>query len=350
MRVATTVAFALLPFVSLFALAARAESPTAPTILERSVYLMGTRARLVLLAPDRAAGLRRLETMVESLEQTEAELSTWRTDSALSAVNRQPIGRPLGLPATVCGLWGELTAWHLATNGAFDPALGALSEAWGLREAGRRPSPGDLAAARAITGLTHFRFEASACRVTRLVDVTLDAGAFGKGEALRRLLLLPGWAGWWMVDLGGQIAVSGAPPTGAWPIAIAHPGRRAEIAMEVALAGGSLATSGASERSYEIEGGMVAHILDSRTGRPLYRSESVTVWHEDALTADILSTALYVLGSKAGLRYADEHGVAALFLAPVARGARSAVTLLASSAFRRRFQTVAHAADDRSQR
>ena len=347
MRVATTVAFALLPFVSLFATGVTASSPT---ILERSVYLMGTRARLLLLAPDRAAGLRRLEAMVESLEQTEAELSTWRTDSALSAVNRQPIGKPLGLPATICALWGELTAWHRATNGAFDPALGALSDAWGLREAGRRPAPGDLAAARAATGLTYFRFEASACRVTRLVDVTLDAGAFGKGEALRRLHLLPGWAGWWMVDLGGQIAVSGARPAGAWPIAIAHPERRAEIAIEIALAGGSLATSGASERSYDIEGGMATHILDPRTGRPLYRSESVTVWHEDALTADILSTALYVLGSKAGLRFADEHGVAALFLAPAAHGARSAVTLLASPAFRQRFPTVAHAADDRSRR
>ena len=347
MRDATPVACALLSCVSLFAPSVTASTPT---VLERSVYLMGTRARLVLLAPDRAAGLRRLEAMVASLEQTEAELSTWRSDSALSAVNRQPIGQALELPATVCALWGELTSWHRATNGAFDPALGALSEAWGLRAAGRRPSPGDLAAARAVTGLTHFRFEASSCQVTRLVDVTLDAGAFGKGEALRRLLLLPGWAGWWMVDLGGQIAVSGAPPAGNWPIAIAHPGRRADIAMEVALAGGSLATSGASERSFEIEGGMVTHILDPRTGRPLYRSESVTVWHEDALTADILSTALYVLGSKAGLRYAHAHGVAALFLAPAARGSRSAVTLLASPAFRRRFPSVAPSADDSSQR
>ena len=334
MKVATIVAFALLPFLS-------GVTASTPTIVERTVYLMGTRARLVLLATDRAAGLRRLEAMVESLEQTEAELSTWRTDSVLSAVNRQPIGEPTRLPAPVCALWGELTAWHRATHGAFDPALGALSAAWGLREAGRRASPGELAAARAVTGLTHFRFEASTCRVTRLVDVTLDAGAFGKGEALRRLLRLPGGSGFWMVDLGGQIVVSGTRPAGAWPVAIAHPGRRAEIAMEVAVDGGSLATSGASERSYEIEGGMIAHIVDPRTGRPLHRPESVTVWHQDALTADILSTALYVMGPEAGLRYADEHGFAVLFLAPAGRGARESVTRLASPAFRQRFPAVA---------
>lgn len=86
---------------------------------------------------------------------------------------------------------------------------------------------------------------------------------------------------------------------------------------------------------------MVAHILDPRTGQPLYRPESVTVWHADALIADILSTALYVLGPEAGLRYADEHELAALFLAPVGRGARASVTLLASPAFRQRFPASA---------
>ena len=298
---------------------------------------MGARATMVVQAADRAVALRQLDQMVRSVEQTEAELSTWRPDSALSAVNRHPVGEPLELPAPACALWGELTAWHRATNGAFDPAVGALSEAWGLREAGRRPSPGALAAARAVSGLTHFRFEAPACRVTRLVDVTLDAGAFGKGEALRRLLRLLAGGDVWMVDLGGQIAVSGAPPAGAWPVGIAHPVRRAETVLEIALDRGSLATSGASERSHEIEGGMVAHIIDPRSGRPLNRPESVTVWHEDALTADILSTALYVLGPEAGLRYADEHGFAVLFLAPTSDGGRESVALHASRAFRQRF-------------
>ena len=305
--------------------------------VERTVYLMGTRATLVVHATDRAAALRQLEQLVRSLERTEAELSTWRSDSVLSAVNRQPVGEPLELPAPVCALWSELTTWHRATNGAFDPAVGALSEAWGLRDTGRRPSPGELAAARAATGLTHVRFEAMACRVTRLVDLSLDAGGFGKGEALSRLFRQPAGSGAWMVNLGGQIAVSGALPAGAWPVAIAHPARRAESGLELGLAGGSLATSGASERSYDVEGGTVVHILDPRTGRPLHRPESVTVWHEDPLVADILSTALYVLGLEAGLQYADEQRLAAVFLVPVGEAVDAGVTLRASRAFRQRF-------------
>ncbi len=338
MRVATTVALALLPLGSPLPPVSSRPPASTPYAVERTVYVMGTRATLVVHASDRVTALRQLDQMVRSMERTEAELSTWQTDSVLGAVNSHPIGAPLELPAAVCALWSELTAWHRATDGAFDPAVGALSEAWGLRDAGRRPSPRALAAARAVSGLTHFRFDAAACRVTRLVDVTLDAGAFGKGEALRRLLRSPAGGGVWMADLGGQIAVSGAPPHGAWSVGIAHPARRAESVLEIALDGGSLATSGASERSHEIEGAMVAHIIDPRSGQPLHRPETVTVWHEDALTADILSTALYVLGPEAGLRYADEHGFAALFLAPSSDGGRESVALTASLAFRHRFR------------
>ncbi|HJN40115.1 MAG TPA: FAD:protein FMN transferase [Chloroflexota bacterium] len=335
MRVAATVALALLSLLPLSA--STVTLARTPELVERTVYLMGTRATLVLLATDRATGVRRLEDMVRSLERTEAELSTWRTDSVLSTVNRQPVGEPFQLPAPICVLWGELTAWHRATEGAFDPAVRALAEAWGLRESGRYPSPEELAAARAVTGLAHFDFDASTCRVTRVVDATLDAGAFGKGAALRRLLLQLETGAAWMVDLGGQVAVSGTLPTGPWPVAIAHPARRAQTTFEVALDDGSLATSGASERSFEVGGGMVAHLLDPRTGRPLHRPESVTVWHEDALVADVLSTALYVMGLEAGLRFADEQGFAAVFLTPSNNRDGDAVTPHASQAFRQRF-------------
>ena len=332
---ATAVALALLPFVS----SSSPRAAKAPLYaVERTVYLMGTRATLVVRATDRVAALRQLDRMVRSLERTEAELSTWKRESVLSALNRQPVGEPLTLSAPVCALWGKLTAWHQDTEGAFDPAIGALTAAWGLREGGRRPSAADLASAMDRSGLAQLRFDAVGCRLTRVAAVTLDAGAFGKGEALRRLAGTRAASGGdWMVDLGGQIAVSGATPAEGWSVAVAHPARRAESALEIVLGSGSLATSGASERSFALEDEKVAHILDPRTGRTLHRPETATVWHEDALAADVLSTGLYVLGPEAGLRYADEHELTALFLAPAGD---SNVTLRASRAFRRRFPRI----------
>ena len=147
---------------------------------------MGTRVTLVVQAADRAAGLHALERMVGRIERTEASLSTWRADSVLSALNQRPVDEPFELPPAVCELWPRLARWHRLTDGAFDPAVGRLVEAWGLRGGGSAPTPDVLRAARAATGFAHFRFDADTCRVTRMADATLDAGAFGKA-----LFLIP---------------------------------------------------------------------------------------------------------------------------------------------------------------
>ena len=323
---------------------ARQARAAIPPVVERTVYLMGTWATLAVPAADRAAGLRLLERMVRSIERTEASLSTWRADSVLSALNRQPVGEPFPLPPAACGLWPRLARWRDLTGGAFDPSVGRLVEAWGLRAGGAVPAPAVLGAARAVTGLAHFRFDAETCRVTRTVDATLDAGAFGKGEALRRLTAVAGDGHPWMVDFGGQIAVGGQPSAEGWPVAVAHPARRRQPVLELVLTIGSLATSGASERSRVVDGRPVGHILDPRTGQPIHRPESVTVWHEDPLAADILSTALYVMGADDGLDHAERHGIAALFLVPDPGRDAALVTVRASPMFEIQFPAAARPA------
>ena len=311
--------------------------PPAPVRVERIVFLMGTAATLVAEAPDRDTGLAQLERMVRVIEATEAELSTWRDDSALSRLNRQPLGLRRTVSASVCDLLGRLAAWQQATGGAFDPAVGRLVEAWGLRASSRRPTDAALAIARARTGLQHVTVDADACTVVRRADVTLDAGGFGKGEAIDRARdAVRGRAGAWLIDFGGQVAVSGERADGAWPVAVAHPEQRGVPAAELRLSAGSLATSGGSERNLILDNGeRIGHVLDPRTGAPIDRGGSVVVWHRDAFAADVLSTALHVMGPEAGLAWAAEHGIAACFLLPGA--APDEVVFRATPAFEARF-------------
>lgn len=316
--------------------------PAAPVRVERTVLLMGAPATFVTEAADRAAGLARLERMVRVVEATEAELSTWRGDSALSRLNRQPVGTPAAAAPAVCDLLGRLAAWHDATGGAFDPAVGRLVDAWGLRGRGRRPDAEALRTAAARAGWRHLRIDRrpesdrAPCAVTRRAAVTLDAGGFGKGEALDRVRRAAAAA--WLIDFGGQVAVSGAPAAGGgWPVAVAHPARRGEPALELRLDAGSLATSGGSERDLTLAGGgRLGHVLDPRTGRPVSRAASVTVWRRSAFEADVLSTALYVMGPDRGLVWARARGVAACFLAPDPEAA-SGVSVQATPAFAARF-------------
>ena len=314
--------------------AARVEDPVR---VERAVFLMGTLATLAAETADRETALAKLERMVRVIEETEAALSTWRDDSVLSALNRQPVGRPLPVPAATCGLLSRVAAWRAATGGAFDPAVGNLVDAWGLRGAGRRPDDRELQAALAASGFGRLALDSQRCAVTRRAAVTLDAGGFGKGEALDRVReaerMRPGA---WFIDFGGQIAVSGEASDGPWTVGVAHPGRRRDAVLDLPVAAGSLATSGGSERDLILEdGGRIGHVLDPRSGRPVSRPESVTVWHESAFAADVLSTALYVMGPEEGMAWAAARGVAACFIA--ADPASGRVTFRATPAFEARF-------------
>ena len=317
--------------------AAACQQPAAPVRVERTVVLMGTTATFAADAADRAAALARLERMVRVVEAAEAELSTWRDDSALSEMNRQPPGEPRSVPPALCDLLGRLEGWREATAGAFDPAIGSLIDAWGLRAAGRRPDSAALSTARARAGWPLLGFDREACTVTRKADALLDAGAFGKGEALDRVRAAErDDPGAWLIDFGGQVAVSGGAAGTAWPVALAHPTHRDRPVAELQLAAGSLATSAASERTFTLDtGDVVGHILDPRSGAPVARQSSVAVWHPNAFTADVLSTALYVMGPDAGLDWAAARGFAVCFIAPVAGSDR--VAFLTTPAFEQRF-------------
>lgn len=266
--------------------------PVGPlALVTRDAFLMGTRAQLAIHAPTRADGLAALDRALRVLEAAERELSTWRADSAISALNRQPVGTTWVAPPATCRLLREAFAWSAATGGTFDPALGAR---------------------------TAFALDERRCEVTRTADARIDVGAFGKGEALDRVEAALG-PGPWLVDLGGQVTAGGPQPDGQpWPVAIAHPAKRDEAHLQVALRGGSLSTSGNSERG--------DHILDPRTRRPAAFRGSVTVWHRQGLAADVLSTALYVMGPQEGSRWAEARGIAALYLAPGVTAPTSAWT------------------------
>ena len=295
-------------------------------LVQRDVYLMGTHALVAAYAPDRAGGLAAVESAVRALERVDARLSTWRPDSAVSRLNRAGVNHAWQADNDTCRLFADLHAWYEQTAGAFDPTVGTLAEAWQIHGAGRMPEDAELESARAVTGMKLLPLDRSSCTLTRTADVIVDVGAFGKGEALDEVArILSGHA--WIVDLGGHVSVGGLPPDGnPWVIDVAHPLDRARAIMQVQMRNGSLATSGGSEGDTFVGATRIGHIIDPRNGRPAGFNGSVVVWHERGLVADILSTALYVMGPEEGLAWAERRGIAAAYLMPATHGVATAET------------------------
>lgn len=279
---------------------------------------MGTSlsVRAAAETPDR--GFRAIEAALDSAQALDDALSTWRSDTELARLNTAPAGTDTPVSPRLAALLHIVRCWRAATDGAFDPAVGPLVAAWDLRGAGRQPAGPELAAARAASTFDHFVLDAGARTVRRdAAGATLDPGGFGKGAALAAAAAGLRAAGirQALLDFGGQVFALGPGPDGApWRIRIAHPLRRDHPVLTLTVRDRSAATSGQSERFVTVDGRRFGHVLDPRSGRPVPAWGSVTVVHRDPLVADILSTALLVMGPDAGRAWADSAAVAAVFL------------------------------------
>lgn len=301
-----------------------------PVTLERRLVLMGTEASVGVTAESRASALAGAEAAVRALERAEERLSTWTESSELAGLNRAPVGEPVELSPRLAGELAAAVACGRATGGAFDPAVGSLVHAWGLRQGGRLPDAEELHAARRAAGAEGLVVaedaggEGNGATATRRTPgLRVEEGGFGKGAALdaarAALAETPGVVSA-VLDLGGQVAVYAPEPASARPpagleVAVAHPDRRDLPVAVVRLASGSVATSGNGERGLTVDGERLSHVLDPRTGRPAPDFGSLTVVAPTALEADCLSTGLYVLGPEAAVAWAEERpGVEVLAL------------------------------------
>jgi thiamine biosynthesis lipoprotein len=268
-------------------------------VLDRTVLVMGTELRLHLAGPGNLAA--DSELALAEASRIEAACSTWNPASSWSRLNASG-ALPVALDREWIDLLGQMKAWQARTGGAFDPVLMALMRAWGIRPGGRTPDPQARNRAQQASGahLLELDPKAGTARLTH-PDAGVEEGGFLKGYTLDRLRQAAGTPDG-LLDFGGQLLAWGRPVA----VSIADPRERQLPRLSVRLENASLSGSGTSERG--------RHILDPRTGEPCPAWGSTAVVAPDALSADVLSTALYVLGPDEGLAWAQRQGLAAAFL------------------------------------
>lgn len=301
-------AFAALSSV---AVAARAGELPLESANSRSRYLMGTVCEVVVDG-DAAAAV----AAFDEITRVERLLSTWEATSELSKLNAS------GAATLSEELYTLLTVAMTSareTGGAFNPLVGPLVALWKSREDGAVPPREATARVLPLLSLDAPSFDDASRRVTLPPGASFEEGGFGKGYALDRAASALASAGVtsFMIDFGGQLMVRSHKPM---EVAIASPERRDEIALLLTLRDGSLSTTSGSEKAFVAGGERYSHILDPRDGSALPPRGSVSVVSASATEADILSTALYVMGPVDGLEWANDHGVAAIFIVPSTEG------------------------------
>ncbi len=262
----------------------------------------------------------------ELLDAMDAELSTWKPDSALSKFNADPSLAPIEVTPRIAELAALSLELSRASGGAFDVTFSPLFDAWGFGRTGpkRTPDPETEAAARANCGYHLLTVVSSNQLQKGLPGLQIVFNAIAPGYAAQEvadLLMRRGHTNIY-VDVGGEIVVRGRNLKGGpWRIGIERPVLDIEPGADVMaileLSDAAVATSG-DYRNYVLgeDGEAYSHLFDPRVGRPVRsRVASVTVVANHGAWADALATTLFVMGPEEGLPWLAEHTDAeALFI------------------------------------
>jgi FAD:protein FMN transferase len=270
--------------------------------LERARALMGTLARVSVWASDSLACEQAVEAAFEEVALVDRLMSTYRSDSEISELNRNGADGWVSLDPLVLDVLEAAVAFSRETEGAFDPALLPLMELWGFRGGDLTvPSSAMLSEVMARSNYRHIVLDPEPLRARfDREGVGIDLGGIAKGYALDRAASAMRQAGatGGLVDLGGNLAVFGEMPDSGMGVADPkHPGRLLGV---LAVRNAFVSTTGGYERYVVIDGHRYGHVLDPRTGLPVEGMLSVTVVALTGMAADALSTAVFVLGPSQG--------------------------------------------------
>jgi FAD:protein FMN transferase len=297
---------------------------------ERTQPHMGTLARIVVYAPDSSQASEAFRAAFGRIEALNEAFSDYRPDSELNRLCRHAGGSPIVVSTDLLRVLSDSQALAEESEGAFDVTAGPLIQLW--RRARRQhelPAPERLVEALKLSGYRWLKLDSKQSTVQLMkAGMRLDLGGIAKGYAADEALKLLEQRGIQraLVALGGDIAVSDAPPgKKGWTIDIDPAGFSALLKPEpLTLRHAAISTSGDVEQFTEISATRYSHIIDPRTGNALVGRSRVSVVAKTGTKADGLATAVSVLGPDRGLKLIDStSGAAALIVLETDQGVKS---------------------------
>ena len=265
-------------FAMILALSLLLSGCTKP--VEQTFFAMNTVMQFRIWGRDAATAYGQIITKLQDLE------SSWSATSKDSILWQLNNGNPLfQLEPGQAALLHQAEALSQRTGGAFNPKMRRVSEVWGFYDEQHRvPSQDEIDAA--------------------LADPQWDLGGAMKGYAGQKCadLLADLKIDRALLNLGGNVQTFGEKPDGTpWQVGIQNPDGGNYLGIVSVTGTMAVVTSGDYQRYFEADGVRYHHILDPETGYPAESGlRSVTVICADGMTADCLSTALFVMGLEKG--------------------------------------------------
>lgn len=202
------------------------------------------------------------------------------------------------------------------SGGIFDVSVGPLTLLWNIN--GENPHVPESEAVAFAASLVDYSklelFTGESKYYARLNTMggALDLGGVAKGYSLDlcKESLIESGINYGFVSIGGNVLVYGDKDGRGFNVGLRVPEKDSDGSFCVLnLRNTVVSTTGGYERFFVEDGVTYHHVLDPRTGYPAKTDLiSVSVVNESGLTADFLSTWLYIIGLDEATKTANENG------------------------------------------
>lgn len=276
----------------------------------KTSYKMGTVVKVKVYS-SKAESI--VKTALGLLDKLEEKLSAHIKSSEISKINEMAGKRAVKVSNDTYNVVSKAVEYAELSQGRFDPTIGPVVDLWGIGTKEQNiPNGKELGKKKKLVNYKQVRLYPEAKKVKLMKEgMKLDVGGIAKGYAADKVIDLFKEKGVpkAFISLGGNVSVLGTKADGsAWKVGIQDPKEgRGKVMASVELKNKTVVTSGNYERYFMKNGVRYHHILNPNTGRPARNGViSSTIVADSSFDADALSTVVYIMGVKEGLKLIND--------------------------------------------
>lgn len=286
-------------------------SGQSQSIFKRELGLMGSNFDITVVADSQEEADTYIDLAVEEILRIENLISSWKSTSQTSEINRNAGIKPVKVDDELFHLIQRSKDISKITDGAFDISFAAIDHVWVFNgKETEMPSRNEISSSVEAIGYQHIVLDEANSTVYLIKKgMKIGFGAIGKGYAAdkaKQLLIEKGVVGG-IINASGDMNTWGVQPNGnAWKVAITNPMDKSKSYGLFDLENQAVVTSGNYEKYTLINGERYSHIIDPRTGMPTKGVLSVSVFAPKAELADALATSVFVMGAEVGINLINQ--------------------------------------------
>lgn len=246
-------------------------------------------------------------------------MSTYQTNSDISKLNRNESNK---VDEHFIKVFNASKKIYRETDGAFDPSIGALVNAWDFGPEGKIVNLDSLKIDGLMQSVGFNKISIIENKVIKLPNTFIDFNAIAKGYAVDVVadFLRSKTVQNFLVNIGGELHAKGinVEKQYGWTVGVENPNFDGTQSWDkiFVLKDAAMATSG-TYRKFKIDenGNRYAHIIDAKTGYPSKTNLlSISVIAEDCMTADAYATAFKAMGIEKVKTFLKTHPELKVFL------------------------------------